>query len=58
LCKPIRDFYREYGSRYKVTTCPEAMGVNITETMKDAGIILEWPPENVTYQIALAGILK
>lgn len=37
---------------------PEAMGVNITETMKNAGIILEWPPETVTYQIALAGIKK
>jgi predicted metal-binding protein len=52
----MREFYREYGSQYKITTCPEAMGVNITDTMKNAGIILEWPPENITYQIALAGI--
>lgn len=43
---------------YSVETCPEAMGVNLTETMKNAGIILEWPPVNVTYQIALAGIKR
>ena len=54
----IKEFYKQYGTQYKVTTCPEAMGVNITDTMKNVGIILEWPPENVTYQIALAGILK
>jgi len=36
--------------------CPEAMGINITATMAQAGIMLEWPPESVTYQIALAGI--
>ena len=36
--------------------CPEGAGVNITETMKNAGIILEWPPVNYTYQVALAGI--
>jgi len=37
---------------------PEAMGVNVTETMKRVGIELEWPPVNVAYQIALAGIFK
>jgi len=36
--------------------CPEAAGVNLTETMRDAGITLEWPPVNYAYQIALAGI--
>ena len=38
-----------------VLYCPEAMGVNVTETMKNVGIILEWPPETVTYQIVIAG---
>jgi len=38
-----------------ITKCPEAMGINITETMRAIGIILEWPPVNKTYQIALAG---
>jgi predicted metal-binding protein len=43
---------------YAITTCPEAMGVNVTETMKRIGIELEWPPRRYAYQIALAGTLK
>jgi hypothetical protein len=35
---------------------PEAMGVNITATMANRGIFLEWPPETVAYQVALASI--
>lgn len=38
---------------YRWTTCPEAMGVNVTETLRLAGIILEWPPENIARQVAL-----
>lgn len=34
---------------------PEACGVNLTETMRSAGIVLEWPPDRVAYQIVLAG---
>jgi len=41
---------------YIIVMCPEAQGVNLTETMKNVGIILEWPPENLAYQIVLAGI--
>ncbi len=44
--------------RYKVETCPEAMGVNVTETLKNSGIILEWPPKIMSIQVALAGIPK
>lgn len=40
---------------YKVVTVPEALGVNITETMKRLGVDLEWPPQEVAYQVALAG---
>lgn len=43
---------------YSIVACPEGAGVNLTETMKNAGIILEWPPVNYTYQIVLAGIPK
>lgn len=50
----IKQFYREHGLDYKVETCPEAMGVNITQTLANAGIVLEWPPETVAYQVALA----
>ncbi len=35
---------------------PEAMGVNITETMKGSGVILEWPPRILVYKVALAGV--
>ncbi len=41
-----------------VETCPEAMGVNVTATMAVVGIILEWPPVRVAYQVALAGTRK
>ncbi len=39
-----------------VLVCPEACGVNITETMRSIGEILEWPPVTKTYQVAIAGI--
>lgn len=38
-----------------VLYCPEACGVNVTATMASIGICLEWPPETVAYQVALAG---
>ena len=54
LKETIRAFLREQG-RLKVVGCPEACGVNVTETMKSAGIILEWPPVSIAYQVVLAG---
>lgn len=39
----------------RVIACPEAQGVNLTATMASAGIFLEWPPQQVAYQIVLAG---
>ena len=41
-----------------VTTCPEAMGVNVTATMKNIGTVLEWPPREKTRMIYLAGVLR
>jgi len=40
---------------YEGLYCPEAYGVNVTATMADIGIELEWPPIQVAYQVALAG---
>ena len=40
---------------YIISHCPEGSGVNLTQTMKDVGIDLEWPPKKYTYQIVLAG---
>jgi len=43
--------------KHKVTDCPEAMGVNVTDLMLDnAGISLEWPPKITVYKVAVAGI--
>jgi predicted metal-binding protein len=43
---------------FAVIRCPEAQGVNVTETMRRAGVELEWPPRTVTYQVALVGNLR
>jgi hypothetical protein len=38
-----------------IDDCPEAGGVNVTETLRLAGIYLEWPPQRVACQVALGG---
>lgn len=38
-----------------VARCPEALGVNVTATLRLAGIDLEWPPVTIVRQVALAG---
>lgn len=38
-----------------VLRCPEACGINVTETMASIGERLEWPPRTKTYQVAIAG---
>lgn len=52
LNEEIEKFKRSHAN-YTVTRCPEAMGVNVTETMKHLGIVLEWPPERYAYQVAI-----
>ncbi len=42
--------------RLVATYCPEAMGVNVTRTMADVGINLEWPPERIVIKIAFIGV--
>lgn len=39
------------------TMCPEAMGVDVSGTLQDAEIALEWPPENAVCKVAFAGTL-
>jgi len=51
----IYEFLKLY-KNYKIITCPEAQGVNLTETMFNVEIILEWMPETAAYQIVLGGI--
>lgn len=40
---------------YIALYCPEGSGVNVTATMADVGIELEWPPVRVAHQVALVG---
>lgn len=55
----IKEFLKEYEPLgYSVTLLPEAMGVNVTETLKQVNISLEWPPKKYVYKVAFAGIVK
>lgn len=45
-------------SEYVAFDCPEALGVNVTATMKNLDIKLEWPPETIVYKVALFGTRK
>jgi len=46
------------GEAWQVTFCPEAMGVNVTETMKLVGVELEWPPKKIVRKVAIFGVHK
>jgi len=39
-----------------VARCPEALGVDVTATLRAAGVDLEWPPVRIVRQVALAGV--
>ena len=57
LKENIQRFNKEFRQMgYYSTTSPEAMGVDVTTTLKNAGIELEWPARNTVYKIAFAGI--
>ena len=57
--KPLKDFIKKWNMLgFFTTMVPEAMGINVTETMRQIGVILEWPPETWTYQVAMGGWLK
>lgn len=43
---------------FEFTECPEAMGVDVTTTMKRIGVHLEWPPKNIVRKIYLLGARK
>jgi len=49
----IQKFYREHPGLWLVR-CPEAMGVDVTGTMRLVGVELEWPPRERALQVALA----
>ena len=51
-------YYLEGRGNWARTFCPEAMGVNVTATMKNLGVKLEWPPETVVHKVAIIGVRK
>ena len=56
LRQRVKAFLKENVGLYP-SYCPEAGGINITETMKQIGVTLEWPPKHFAYQVALVGSL-
>ena len=54
LKERIKNFLKEHRDVINVE-CPEGCGVNLTVTMKNIGIELEWPPKKLAYQITLLG---
>ena len=59
--KQLKEKIAKVKSKYpqlEINMCPEACGVNITETMRSLGIELEWFPKNYAYQVAVAGTKK
>ena len=60
LREKIKDFLRQRKDRneLKIVDCPEGCGVNVTETMKQLNIELEWPPKIYAYQVVLIGHKK
>jgi predicted metal-binding protein len=52
LQSKINEFLNNHN--YIVDTCPEASGVNVTQTLQQHGIELEWPPRNIVRQVAIA----
>jgi predicted metal-binding protein len=57
LLQHIKYFLKNHPG-YRIEACPEAMGVDVTNTLARAGVLLEWPPKQWACQVALAGILR
>lgn len=53
--KNLITYFQEQYPEYQFETCPEAMGLNVTQTLTDAGLTIEWPPGAFALQVALAG---
>lgn len=53
LCTMMCLSYPE--TKWTALYIPEAMGVNVTETMRGIGVELEWPPERIVRKVAIIG---
>lgn len=63
--KFLRDNTRKWIANYAkthkgviYTEGPEAIGVDVTATMKQIGVTLEWPPKQIVRKIILLGVKK
>ena len=54
LSVEIKRFLQEHPGLI-IDRCPEAGGVNVTDTLKRVGIVLEWPPVNIARQVVFGG---
>jgi hypothetical protein len=48
------DLFRMAHPGLTVERCPEAMGLNVTATLRAAGLEVEWPPVTRALQVAFA----
>jgi hypothetical protein len=55
LATKISEFLRGHRG-YLADCCPEAGGVNVTATLANLGVALEWPPRKTVCQVAIAGL--
>lgn len=51
-------YYLDGRGQWEPTYYPEAMGVNVTDTMKQLNVVLEWPPKTIVYKVAFVGLRK
>jgi len=59
LKENVKCFLKKHSDQeYVVNYTPEAMGVNVSKTIAQYGIRLDWPPFHSVCKIALAGVLK
>lgn len=55
LRRHVHYFLLSGEGKMRVLWCPEAAGINVTATMRRAGVELEWPPRKIAYQVVLVG---
>jgi len=59
LREEVESFRRGHPERrWVVEETPEAMGCDVTATLAAAGVVLPWPPVDVAYHVALAGLVR
>jgi len=56
LKKELVAFHKKHPG-YESFITPEAMGINIIQTMINVGVSIDYPPDKFVYKIALAGVL-